>query len=405
MARLVATGWLPYPDGMQYPDYQGGSIVNLMQSLIRARGQRPAEAESYPEARRLPASEIARARHVVLLVIDGLGDDWLRRHAPDGLLARHRCGALTSVFPPTTASAITTYLTGDAPQRHGMTGWHMWLGELGAVLAVLPGTPRHGGSGYRQAGIDLRQLYGHRSLFAALHTPSVMVSPRKIARSDYNLAHLGPAQLQPFEGLDGLFRAVDKALKRARQPTTVYAYWPGLDTIGHEHGIESPEAVAHLAAIEQALDHFQQRLAGSDSLLLLCADHGQLDTEPGDIRELDALPELADCLRIPLCGEPRAAYCYLRPHQSERFERLCVDRLGDDFELWRSEALIERGLFGHGPPHPRLHERIGDYCLLARDRAALHQRLFCDEQPFKQIGVHGGLSSAELMVPLCRFAL
>lgn len=387
---------------MRYPDYQGGGIVNLMQSLIHARGHRPPATEPYPEARLLPASAIAEARHVVLLVIDGLGDDWLQRHAPDGLLARHRRGALTSVFPPTTATAITTYLTGDAPQQHGMTGWHMWLGELGAVLAVLPGKPRHGGSGYKQAGIDPRQLFGHRSLFAALRTPSVMVSPRKIARSDYNLAHLGPANLQPFEGLDDLVRTIAKALKRARQPTTVYAYWPGLDTLGHEHGIESPEAVAHLAAIERALGQLQQRLAGSDSLLLLSADHGQLDTRPGDLVELGSLPELADCLRIPLCGEPRAAYCYLRPHQSERFERLCVDQLGDDFELWRSETLIERGLFGHGQPHPRLHARIGDYCLLARARSALHQQLLCD-QPFKQIGIHGGLSAAELMVPLCGF--
>ena len=389
---------------MRYPDYQGGSIVNLMQSLIHARGHRRPDADPYPEARLLPASAIAKARHVVLLVIDGLGDEWLRRHAPDGLLARHRLGALTSVFPPTTASAITTYLTGDAPQQHGMTGWHMWLGELGAVLAVLPGTPRHGGSGYKQAGIDLRQLYGHRSLFAALQTPSVMVSPRKIARSDYNLAHLGPASLQPFEGFDGLCRAVAKALKRAREPTTVYAYWPGLDAIGHAHGIESPEALAHLDAIEQALDELRQRLAGSDSLLLLSADHGQLDVQPGQLIELDTLPELADCLRIPLCGEPRAAYCYLRPDRAARFERLCVDQLGADFELLPSDTLIARGLFGHGPPHPRLHERIGDYCLLARDRAALHQHLLGD-QPFKQIGVHGGLSSAELMVPLCRIAL
>ncbi|MBK5929028.1 alkaline phosphatase family protein [Halochromatium salexigens] len=389
---------------MQYPDYQGGSIVNLMQSLIRARGQQSPDAEPYPEATLLPATEIAKARHVVLLVIDGLGDEWLQRHAPHGPLARHRLGALTSVFPPTTASAITTYLTGDAPQQHGMTGWHMWLEELGSVLAVLPGTPRHGGSGYKQAGIDPRQLYGHRSLFAALYTPSVMVSPRKIARSDYNLAHLGPANLQSYEGLDGLFSALAKALKRARVPTTVYAYWPGLDAIGHEHGIESPEALAHLDAIEHALSELQQRLAGTDSLLLLCADHGQRDVKPSQIHELDGLPELADCLHIPLCGEPRAVYCYIRPDCAERFERLCIDQLGADFELFRSETLIERGLFGHGQPHPRLRARIGDYCLIARDQTVLHQQLFGD-QPFKQIGVHGGLSPAELMVPLCDFEL
>ncbi len=387
---------------MHYPDYQGGSIVNLMQSLIHARGHQPANAQPYPQAALLPAAEIKTARHVVLLVIDGLGDDWLRRRAPDGLLARHRLGALTSVFPPTTASAITSYLTGDAPQQHGMTGWHMWLGELGSILAVLPGTPRHGGSGYAQAGIDLRQLYGHRSVFAAFDSPSVVISPQTIARSEYNLAHLGPASLSPYNGLTGLFRSITKTLKLAREPTTIYAYWSELDAIGHEQGIDSPQALAHLGAIERELSKLQKRLAGSDSMLLVCADHGQLDTEPARVTELSTLPELVDCLRIPLCGEPRAAYCYLRPGQTARFEQSCVDLLGTDFELFRSADLIEQGLFGLGAPHPRLLERSGDYCLIARDQAVLHQQLIGDK-PFKQVGVHGGLSSAELMVPLCRF--
>lgn len=388
---------------MQYPDYQGGSIVNLMQSVMAARGSPRPGSNAYPEAELLPARALADARHIVLLVIDGLGDDWLQRHSPLGRLAQQRLGALTSVFPPTTASAITSYLTGDAPQQHAMTGWYMWLGELGTVLAVLPGKPRHGGSGYEEAGIDPRQLFGHRSLFASLNTPSVVISPHEIARSAYNLAHLGPASVCPYNGLAGLFSAVAKTVKRSRMPTMVYGYWPGLDAIGHEHGIESPAAIAHLQAIEQGLNELLQRLAGSDTLVLISADHGQLDAEPGGTLELSDRPELLDCLRIPLCGEPRAAYCYLRPDQSERFERLCVDQLGADFELFRSSDLIERGLLGLGESHPRLAERLGDYCLIARDRGVIHQQLLGDK-PFRQIGVHGGLSAAELLVPLCCFA-
>ncbi|NEX18094.1 MAG: phosphodiesterase [Halochromatium sp.] len=387
---------------MQFPDYHGASIVNLMQSLIGARSHPLSETAPYPEAQLLPAAEIRKARHVLLLVIDGLGDDWLRRHSPAGPLARHRLGALTSVFPPTTATAITSYLTGDAPQQHAMTGWYMWLGELGTVLAVLPGKPRYGGSTYRQAGIDVQQLYRHRSVFARLATASVMISPRAIANSDYNLAHRGPARLHSFEGLPELFRVLTKTVKRAREPTTFYAYWPGLDSIGHERGIESPEALGHLQAIEKGLTQLIKQLAGTETLVLVCADHGQLDTEPAKITELNSLPAFADCLRIPLCGEPRALYCYLRPDQGKRFEHLCLDHLDQDFELFHSADLIEQGLFGLGTAHPRLLERIGDYCLIARDRAVLHQQLI-GETPFHQIGVHGGLSSAELMVPLCRF--
>jgi hypothetical protein len=388
---------------MNHPDYHGGSIVNLMASLLRARGRPDRPPSPYPEARLLPAAEIARARHVVLLVLDGLGDDWLRRQAPAGWLARHRVGALTSVFPPTTASAITTYLTGDGPQQHAMTGWYMWLQELGSVLAVLPGTPRHGGSGYAGAGIEPAQFFGHRPLFERLLTDSVVISPHSIARSPYNLAHLGSARLRTFKGLSALFRRIAATVKRARTPTTVYAYWPVLDSIGHEHGIESRHARAHLAALDAHLERLQQRLAGTGCLLLVCADHGQLDREPAEVVQLAQLPELAECLRIPLCGEPRSAYCYLRPGREAHFERLCAEHLAAGFELFRSDALLRDGLFGLGEAHPRLHERIGDYTLIARDRAVIHDG-FGNDRAFPQVGVHGGLSDAELMVPLCACA-
>ena len=82
------------------PDYQGGSLVNLMASIMRSRGG---------EAFHAPLRNLAiDAKNVVLLIVDGLGDRVLRERAAGGELARRRRGTMTSVFPSTTASAITT---------------------------------------------------------------------------------------------------------------------------------------------------------------------------------------------------------------------------------------------------------------------------------------------------------
>jgi hypothetical protein len=61
---------------------------------------------------------------------------------------------------------------------------------------------------------------------------------------------------------------------------------------------------------------------------------------------------------------------------------------------------MDEGLFGFGQTHPRFRERIGDYCLLPKGRGVVRQWLPF-EQPYQQVGVHGGLSDAEMMVPLC----
>lgn len=381
---------------MRIPDYQGGSIVNLMASLLRARGGESA----YRSLRLLPPDSLAEHTNIVLLVVDGLGADWLARRSPAGTLSRHLAGRIDSVFPPTTAAAITSFLTGEAPQQHGLTGWHMWLRELGCVMTVLPGRPRYGGQSYRAAGIDPIRLFGHVPLADRIATRAITVSPAQIAASDFNRAHLGRAELRTFTTLAGMFRTALQAIRRDQAPKYLYLYWPRLDSIGHEQGMESGAAVAHLKQIEQALTDFLVTAAGTDTLVLVTADHGQVETAPAGRIDLADHPELADCLAIPLCGEPRAAFCYLRPGREPDFLAYCREMLGERIAVHPSHELLDLGLFGLGAPHPRLAERIGDYVILGRGNTVIRDRLPFEEH-HPQIGVHGGLTHAELEVPLC----
>ena len=379
------------------PDYGGGSIVNLMASLLRARG---GEAD-YPNLRLLSPEEIQGFTNILLLVIDGLGANWLAEQSPTGILSRHRLGAITSVFPTTTASAITTFLTGDAPQQHGIPGWFTYFRELGCVMSVLPGHPRYGGVGYRQAGVDLASLLGHRCLASRISTRAFFLSPAKIAHSDFNLAHLGPAQARPFTDLRDMSRQATRILRADADPKYLYLYWPGLDSRGHEAGMASPLAARHLGAIEQALTDFMVASSGTDTLVLVTADHGLIDTGPGDRIDLADHPELEACLSLPLCGEPRAAFCYLRPRRVQDFQDYCQHILDGHALLKPSQELIHQGLFGQGEPHPGLEDRVGDYTLLLTGRSVIRDQL-PSEKGTVQIGVHGGLSASELFVPLCR---
>ena len=93
------------------PAYGGGSLVNLVASLVEARGG----PRRHPPLALLEPRELAPARNIVLVIVDGLGDNYLMRQGKGGELARRRRGALTSVFPSTTASAITTSYTGRTP--------------------------------------------------------------------------------------------------------------------------------------------------------------------------------------------------------------------------------------------------------------------------------------------------
>jgi hypothetical protein len=83
-----------------------------------------------------------------------------------------------------------------------------------------------------------------------------------------------------------------------------------------------------------------------------------------------------------------------------RLVRRDLDRqLAEVIEWHRSEALLQQGLFGLGEPHPELAARIGDYTLMMNQGHVIQDPI-AGERPFAMVGYHGGLSAAEMYVPL-----
>ncbi|MEW8525714.1 MAG: alkaline phosphatase family protein [Candidatus Thiodiazotropha endolucinida] len=380
---------------MPFPDYNGGSIVNLMASLQRAMG---GDRHSYPPLDLLASLPLGSYRKILLWVVDGLGINYLRAHPEAETLNAHLKGAITSVFPPTTATAVTTFLTGDAPQQHGLTGWHVYFRELGAVLAVLPGRPRYGGVTLGEAGIDTGELLGHTPFSDKIAYDSVMLSPAYIAESDFNRAHLGRARLVRHRNLPELTRQIAELLQESNDRFH-YAYWPELDSIGHRSGIWSEEAKRHLLEIDQAFSYLLEQCRGTDSLIIVCADHGQIDTRPNDRISLDDHSELLEMLSLPLCGEPCAAYCYLRPGCENAFDDYVKSEFAGKVIAYPSSELLDNSWFGFGAPHPQLSSRIGNRLLLMQENYTIKDWL-AQEKRYDLVGVHGGLSSNELFVPL-----
>ena len=118
-------------EGAVRPALDGASVAGILPALLGAR-----DASWLPES-------VRAARHVVLLVLDGLGWAAIQAHGqlmPN--LAAMDGDAITTVAPSTTATALTSIATGLAPAQHGIVGYRMLVG--GEVLNVLRWTVRNG---------------------------------------------------------------------------------------------------------------------------------------------------------------------------------------------------------------------------------------------------------------------
>ena len=371
---------------MPLPDYTSAGLVNLVQSLARGLGLPP--HPDYPPAALLPPAEVAAARQVILLVVDGLGSLFLQRH-PDSFLARHARGSLTSVFPTTTASAVTSLATGVGPQQHAITGWFVWLRELGLTSVILPYRVRGAGPGAAPA-LPPAAVIGAPSWHARLAVERAWVSESAIVDSAYSRALAAAAPRFGYRELAGLFERLLELARREAPPRYLHAYWAGLDACAHRHGTDHAETRALYAELDAGIEALASALAGSGTLLLVTADHGFIDTVPERHLSLAAHPELRRLLALPLSGEPRAAYAHVRAGQAAAFERRVAESLGDWCELHPAQDIIGAGWFGRGAPHPALP---------MKDNRVIRDPL-PGEEPVFFAGIHGGLTEAELRVPL-----
>jgi hypothetical protein len=381
---------------MMRADYAGGGIVNLMSSVVSGLG---GKETGHPPLGLLGPGRVGAARRVVLLVIDGLGFAHLSGARAGEAMRSGLAGPISSVFPPTTASAITTLLTGLAPRQHGLVGWYTYLREIGSVATVLPFTTRYGRFPLGRAGVSAAALYGLTPVFDRLPVASAAVLPADLADSEVSRALGGRALRVPFRSLAGLVARVLGLVRGGGRRRFIYAYWPGLDRLAHRHGVASQEVAVHLGQVDAAVALLRAGLAGSGTLLLVSADHGFVDVPPAGQLELAAQGALAASLVLPLCGEPRTAFCYLHPRAMAGFASIARAELGAAAQPVASEALVEEGWLGPGPSHPRLADRVGHWALLMGEGFTLRDRLPA-ERCHPMIGFHGGATAAEMQVPL-----
>ncbi|THF67426.1 alkaline phosphatase family protein [Pseudothauera nasutitermitis] len=380
---------LKLPSGAVLPDYGAGGLYGLIGGVRRWLGGERDDLPWRPDGRAAPV--------LVFLLIDGLGDDFLQRHGAGSALLAHRRGRLTSVFPSTTASAVTMTMTGLSPAAHGLTGWFIDDRRFGGALAPLP-LVRRGGGALRQPML-LPRLFPYRTLYQDARASCVVVSPRAIAHSRFSLRHARGARVVGYAGLDGLVEAVLAAAAElgAQGGGYVHAYYDRFDALSHEFGSRSARAVACFERVDAAFSSLLSGLRGLEADVVASADHGFTDNR--EERRLRLPDEVAAMLAGPLTGERRAAFCRVRAGAGGEFEAWARAELAGRGCVQRSAAVLRAGLFGPGPRHRRLEERVGTHALLMEPGWTIQDRV-PGEAAHDMLGVHGGLSAEEMWVPL-----
>lgn len=374
-----------------FPDYDN-SILNITATLLRHYGA----ASDYAPLADIEAALRPAPRNVVLLILDGMGEDMLRRNLDEtSFLRAHTRRSLTSVFPSTTTAALTSFYSGLSPIQHGWLGWSLFFKEYGAAIDVFPN--RYSATKEKVGGSpDAAYRYmPYETIFEQLHhqTDGALVChtviPSDITFPDApNINH----RVDSFPQLCAEVAASCAAPGRK----LVTAYWPEPDSTMHALGCYADETRALVAQLDQEVAAMADALR--DTLLIVTADHGQIDVT--DDLFLNDMPELEECLVLPPDIEARALGFSVKEECMAAFPARFAERFGERYLLYTRQQVLDSGLMGRGAPHPKARDFLGDYLACAADTSMLRYRVHGGIPPHPYKGLHAGLDAREMLVPL-----
>jgi hypothetical protein len=398
--------------GAVLPDYTGRGLLSVPATVLEVFGAR--EKSDPPSLADLDPALLDGVQRVVVVLADGLGTWQLEHLCETGATpffarlverARRREDAqlldCTTVFPSTTAAAITTLHTARTPQEHGNIAYFCWLEEFEQVTAMLrwgPAITRRG-SYFDNAKVDPAAYVKAPSIHGRLRGRGVdtyVIEPEIFRNEAMTRMHVREAKYLGYQLPSSMGVLLRGVLLARPGPAYVYAYWSGIDSSSHLYGPMSEEAAAEAAALDLNLARALGDRPPGDTLVILTADHGHAFTDPDKVIDLLGDDDLRALLRNPIAGEPRLAFLHtddpaaVRAHLQQRWP--------GEFVLLDRDELLAAGFFGNGDT-ALAKRRIGEVvAMLDGDHGARIMRV--DGQDFRHRGSHGGLTPEEMRIPI-----
>ena len=359
------------------PDFSN-NIINISATIAQFL-ECPNDKPILPEL----AEELEKGyKNVVFLILDGMGMHPVNKNLSDDTFIKKNIKRIvTSVFPSTTTNAMTTYLSNKYPMEHGWFGWSLYFEELNRAVSIFLDIDSYTGdpveSGYTRRKLPYEPFF-------------------KRANSDYKMSVVVPGfwhgdeeNKYVWNTLDEMFGLIGSICgKEGRQ--CIFAYCDEPDSTMHRYGVSSPEAQRVINELNSGAEELYNVL--NDTLFIITADHGQIDID-GFI-EIYRDSELLSMLEWPLSLEPRATAFKVKANRHREFVETFNKKYGEDFELFRTEQLIDENYFGGNivNEHAKL---LGDYIAICKT----HKVFKFSELSHGYKGHHTSLTE-EMEVPL-----
>ncbi len=378
------------------PDANTANFVDMVNALASLAGVTTHQLS--PAACEI-ADRIGESEHVVFVLVDGMGVSALDRLPAESFLRSHMVMELQSVFPATTACALTTLATGQWPAQHAVPGWWSYITEHDLSVTTLPFVERFSERSLEGMGLAVEDLWPLTPIMNAATRDTLVIQPEPVVNSMFSQHLRGRWDGVGYRDIPHAIELILQRVVNADQPTYTAVYLPEFDAICHSDGVNSERALATLTMIDTALAGLAEQLGGR-ARLVIAADHGQLDVaEENRMTIYDGDPILKT-LYAPPTGDPRAVSFHVRDNLIDEFVKLFDERFGSHMALLTLDQVERTRLLGACPLSSLARRRFGNYIAIAIHNVTLTYYPDDTGPTDDSIGRHSGLSPQEMRIPL-----
>jgi predicted AlkP superfamily pyrophosphatase or phosphodiesterase len=359
----------------------------------------------------------------VILFVDALGWNILQKalehkdaRALRGLIDEGVLSKITSMFPSTTSAHVPAFHTGLTPGETGVFEWFQYAAGIGRSIRPLQACYAPSRNlGELAKKFDLSTYCPTSTYFdelSSIGVKSYCYYASHIADGAANQLMCKGAEIVEFDSIAGGLADVATLLKSTEDKQYIFFYFDGVDHLAHVHGPYAEPTIKVAAKFWKAFnDQLLPTLQDTpDTLLLVTADHGQIEVDPTQTIKLESIiPEVLEMQRLGddnqaifPGGSPRDLFLYLEPEKIQEALAICKDRLDNVADVYLAEDLMNAGLFG--PVTDKLRANMGDIVILPYAPCPIFWAGPNDMYLRGYRGQHGGLNREEaetIMIARC----
>jgi predicted AlkP superfamily pyrophosphatase or phosphodiesterase len=321
-------------------------------------------------------------RNIVYILVDAMGTEILKKHPEQAkFLLENNTDTLTTVFPSTTVAATISALTGKPPINTGWIGWLQYIKEEDKSIIFF----------YNKDFYDATVEFDYSVSEKFVPVKKIYEQIEEINK-EIKTSEIFPEFRTPEHKT---FRDVTNTIiEQCKEEGKhfIYAYWDKLDTYLHVNGTESQKVRNHIEEINGDIEYLKESL-GDDTLVIITADHGQIDIEEIELWKYN---KIIETFTHNPSIEARATAFFIKNGMEEQFVNEFNENFRDFFVLYKSDELLKTKIFGDDLMHPKAKEFLGDYFAIAIDKYTF--KLSNSKMAFK--AQHAGLTKDEMLIPL-----